>query len=125
MKDYDAIGNPVGLAFMVKVKNGEMPVKMPLNVQGIKNVFKLQVSNGKLPKKFWGSEFADAQALRVGWRIIKYWLEAQLALLDIDMVKVEEIFLPYFWDGRQTMFQRLESKNFEVDGLLESKEIRE
>ena len=56
------------------------------------------------------------QATRVGWRIIKDWLEAQLALFFLQMVKIEEIFLPYMYNDKtgQTMFQMLEKRDFKL-----------
>lgn len=59
------------------------------------------------------------QAERVAWRILKDWIEAQMALLDIQMVKFEEIFLPYIQINKdETIYQRLEKEQF----LLEKQE---
>ena len=57
------------------------------------------------------------QAERVAWRILKDWVEAQMALLDIGMVRFEEIFLPYIEtkNGR-TVYERLEEKQFLLEG---------
>lgn len=50
---------------------------------------------------------------RVAWRILKDWVEAQMALLDIQMVRFEEIFLPYIeTENGQTIYERLEEKQF-------------
>ena len=35
------------------------------------------------------------QAKRVAWRIVKDWVEAQLAIIETQMVKPEQVFLPY------------------------------
>ena len=35
------------------------------------------------------------QAIRTSWRILKDWVEAQMALLETGMVTMDEIFLPY------------------------------
>lgn len=37
-----------------------------------------------------------------------------MAILEVGMVKLEEVFLPYLYDGRtgQTFFQRMESSGF-------------
>ena len=37
----------------------------------------------------------QAQAVRVAWRIIKDWVEAQMALVDTEMVTTAQVFLPY------------------------------
>ncbi len=41
-------------------------------------------------------------ATRVAWRILKDWVRAQMAILETEMVSVEQIFLPYMEakDGR-------------------------
>lgn len=121
MKEYDINGNPAVLIFGIMTDYGERPIRLPIKVNKIMDVFKLQVSNGKLQNKFWGTDWAKEQASRVGWRIIKDWLDAQLTLLNIDMVKVEEIFLPYIYHEKfgKTIFELLEERNFNLD-LLES-----
>lgn len=119
MKEYDEKGQVSTLSFAMMTERGETPVKMPMNKQGLLNVFKTQVSDGKLPKKFWGSEWAEEQASRVGWRIIKDWLDSQLSLLSIEMVKIEEIFLPYMYSHRlgKTMYEVLEQKGFDLEQI--------
>lgn len=53
----------------------------------------------------------------MAWRILKDWIEAQMALLDIEMVRFEEIFLPYIeTNSGQTIFERLEDKKFLLEG---------
>ena len=43
-----------------------------------------------------GAGFADAlRAERVAWRVIKDWLEAQLALIDAQMATLDQVMLPY------------------------------
>jgi hypothetical protein len=114
MKEYDPDGHPITLIFGIMTDNGELPVKLPVRTEKILDVFKMQVSNRKLPRKFWSGDWAKEQAGRVGWRIIKDWLDAQLTLIGIQMVKIEEIFLPYAYDSKtgQTLFQKMEEKGF-------------
>ena len=114
MKEYDEFGNPCRLIFAVMTEYGEMPVKLPINTDKVLNVFKIQVSDGKLPRKYWDGQWAVEQAHRVGWRIIKDWLDAQLTILQIEMVKIQELFLPYAYDARteQTLFQKMEESGF-------------
>ena len=59
----------------------------------------------------------EEQAYRVAWRNILDWVEAQMALLEIEMAKIEEIFLPYMVNSiGETFFERMEQRGF----LLES-----
>ena len=41
------------------------------------------------------------------WRIIKDWLNAQLALIEVGQAEMAEVFLPYaLTNTGQTLFQR-------------------
>jgi hypothetical protein len=42
------------------------------------------------------------QAVRTSWRIVKDWTEAQMALVETQMVTTAQVFLPYavMRDGR-------------------------
>lgn len=125
MKEYNG-DNPIMLAFAIMTEHGEMGVRLPIRPEKIQEVFKLQVSDGKLPRKYWDGDWANEQAARVGWRIIKDWLDAQLTLLNIQMVKLEEIFLPYIYNDKlkMTVFEMIEENKFNFD-LLESHKAEE
>jgi len=126
MKEYDNFGNPIMLVFSIVVpERGEIPVKVPCKVEKVKNVFKVQVSDKKLPRKYGQDPFCTEQAYRVAWRIIKDWLHAQLTLLQMEMVKVEEIFLPYMYSHKlgKTMFELIEERNFNIE-MLEDKSMQ-
>ncbi len=42
------------------------------------------------------------QAVRTAWRVVKDWVEAQMAFIETQMVTTEQVFLPYvvMRDGR-------------------------
>ena len=48
----------------------------------------------------------------MAWRIVKDWVEAQMALLATGMVELEEIFLPYMLSGDRTLYQVLTERGF-------------
>ena len=52
------------------------------------------------------------QARRTAWRILKDWIQAQMALLETNMVEMEEIFPPYMLSGEQTLYQALRANHF-------------
>ena len=52
------------------------------------------------------------QARRTAWRILKDWIQAQMALLETNMVEMEEIFPPYMLSGEQTLYQALQANQF-------------
>ena len=120
LKEFDNEGNIESLSFKILTEKGELPFKLPMNVKAVMQVINNQTGEYKktkygrnriIPRKFYND--LD-QARRVGWRIIKDWLEAQLALFFLQMVKIEEIFLSYMYNDKlgKTMFQMLEEKGF-------------
>lgn len=51
------------------------------------------------------------QSERVAWRIIKDWVETQMAILESEMVQMDEIFLPYMLNSKgQTVFEAYQSQ---------------
>ena len=128
LKDYDNEGQIESMSFIINTEKGKLPFKLPMNIKSVMQVINNQTGEYKkttygqtrvIPKKFYND--LD-QARRVGWRIIKDWLEAQLAIFFLQMVKIEEIFLPYMYNSKtdKTMFEMLEEKGF--DKLIEYKE---
>lgn len=107
--EYDDRGRIKALAFKVKTPNGELPIRLPIDVSATLRVLQKQANNREIPARYAKEE----HAYRVAWRIIKDWVEAQLSLLETEMVQLHEIFLPYIItnDGR-TLFQRMEEKQF-------------
>ena len=112
MKNYDG-ESITGLSFLIDTGFQQVPVKLPVKVDECLKVLKKEKREN--PRK----QIKDTreQAERVAWRILKDWVEAQMALLDIEMVRFEEIFLPYIeTKNGQTIYERLEGEQF----LLES-----
>ena len=109
MMEYDNQGRIMALAFKVKTPNGELPIRLPIDAAATLKVLQRQHYNGEIPARFAGEE----HAYRVAWRIIKDWVEAQMSLLETEMVKMEQIFLPYIItrDG-QTVYQVMAEKHF-------------
>lgn len=106
-------GAITGLSFLIDTGIQQIPVKLPVKIDECLEVLKREKSKGTKNIKA-----TREQAEKVAWRILKDWLEAQMALLDIEMVKFEEIFLPYIEiAGGKTIYEQLEEKQF----LLECK----
>jgi hypothetical protein len=119
LKQYDHRGRPISLAFKIRTQDGDITIMLPARVERVKDVFKLQAHDKKLPKKYWEGIWQEEQALRTGWRTIKDWLDAQLSLIEIDMVKIEEIFLPYMAvTPTKTLYQAFEEKHFDFTKML-------
>lgn len=106
MYDYDSRGHIEHLSFSVETLHGERGIRLPANIPAVFEVLKQQKKAGKIKTN---PDYAQAE--RVGWRIIKDWVEAQMAILETQMVQFEEIFLPYMLNREgQTFFQAYQQK---------------
>ena len=89
--DYDERGVPTSVAFKVVTSIGEEAYRLPANLDGVFRTLTAQNARGAVPRRFVTRE----QAARVGWRILKVWIEAQMAIISSGMVSLDEVFLPY------------------------------
>ena len=85
LMDYEN-QEPIGLSFIIDTTFGEMPFKLPANIERVQAVLNKQRVRTSVPRDM---------AVRVAWRILKDWVRAQMALLETEMVSIEQIFLPY------------------------------
>lgn len=112
MKNYEG-ESIAGLSFLIDTGRQQIPVRLPVRVDDCLRV--LQKEKKENPQK--KIVATREQAERVAWRILKDWIEAQMALLDIEMVRFEEIFLPYIeLRGGQTVYEQLEEHQFLLEG---------
>lgn len=120
--DYGDDGKVHGVQFVIKVKDRFIPIQLPARVAQAQAVLKRQYENGEIKSHIGTKVYSYDQAYRVAWRNILDWVQAQMALLEIDMAKIEEVFLPYMLDRQGvTFFERMEQRGF----LLESGKSQE
>lgn len=94
MAEYDPVGNVVGMSFAVETPFGLQGYTLPVRTERILAV----LTREKVAQRYRIPEHAE----RVAWRILKDWVEAQLALLKTEMVTLDQVMLPYMRtsDGR-------------------------
>lgn len=57
------------------------------------------------------------QAAMTAWRILKDWVAAQLAIIETEMVVIEQVFLPYLLlDKDTTLYDSMDKKGFYLTG---------
>lgn len=99
LQDYDDNGRIISLSFSIDTPYGVRGIRMPANVDAVMKVLTKQ----KKPND-------REQAERVAWRIVKDWIEAQMAILESEMVQLDEIFLPYMVNGQgKTIFEEYQT----------------
>lgn len=96
---YSESGSPNGLAFELRTPHGLRAFHLAVNVDGVHALLRDDPKVKRAGPRFTTREHAE----RVGWRVVKDWLEAQLALIDADMATLDQVMLPYLvvdQDGR-------------------------
>lgn len=81
-------GLPISVTFCLTINDNLTGFSLPANYSG---VLKAMKADRKIENRFCNPE----QAQRVAWRIIKDWVEAQMAIVQAQLADMAEVFLPY------------------------------
>lgn len=104
LKEYFGDGRISTLSFRI----GEMGYKLPANSERVYQRLKQDIYKNK--NKAWLEE----QAERVAWRVLKDWLHTQLSLIYIGQAELEQVMLPYAYDGEQTIYELIKKQGYGV-----------
>lgn len=115
LTNYDAQGQIESLSFEVNTPHGIAHIRLPVDPEAVLRV--MLKGDVRVPRRL----VTRAQAVRIAWRIVKDWVEAQMAILETEMVKMEQIFLPYIQtQSGQTLFAIFESTKMLSQGKEEN-----
>lgn len=108
----DAIGltyadrKPTGVNFLLSTPSGQAAFALPVDSSGMLRLLRATKSAAVRPK-----HRTAEQAERVAWRVVRQWLEAQLALVDAQLATLDQVMLPYLQvDGRSLYAAYSESR---------------
>lgn len=105
MATYNDAGVPIGLGFAVLTPAGPRSFSLPVNADAVEKV----LDRDRVPWRYRTSE----QAERVAWRILKDWMEAQLAIIRTEMVTLDQVMLPYMQtDNGVTVYELYREHQF-------------
>ena len=105
--EYDGAGTITALAFIVDSPHGDIVFRLPIDPDAVYRVMLRQ----SIPRRFMDNK----QAVRVAWRIIKDWVQAQMALLETEQVRLEQIFLPYaIMQSGKTLYEAMIDTKFQL-----------
>jgi hypothetical protein len=105
LMNYGKDGSIESLSFIVETPYGDMPIRLPINARAVLKVLEEQ----RVPPRYANYP----QAVRIAWRIVKDWVRAQMAILETEMVKMEQIFLPYMiTKNNQTLYESMVDRGF-------------
>ena len=96
-------GMPVGINFSIHA----VQFRLPCNYRGVHQA----LQNANVERRYRTEE----QALRVGWRILKDWIEAQLAIIEAGLASTQEVFFPYaLLPSGESIYEKAKANNFKL-----------
>lgn len=110
-KSYEA-GRLTSINFRISMAEGKGPMlfSLPLRWEKTKAVLEAQ---GVLPKRRSHTRAGDSdddRAYRIAWKNLRDWVAANMVIVELDMVKTQEVFLPYAVDrSGKTLYQSFEA----------------
>ena len=109
-QDYED-HEPTAISWSALTNHGPVAFTLPVDV---KRCYELMRRQKLLPR---GEDAAMAQARRTAWRTVKDWIAAQMALLQTDMVTLEQLMLPYAVDSDGvTLYERVMEGGYKALG---------
>lgn len=106
--EYDNDGQPSALAFEINTPFGFRKFVLPVNAKAVHQVLNRQ----RVDRRYQTLEHAH----RVAWRILKDWVEAQLAIVSTEMVTLDQVMLPYLCtDNGATIYERYRDQQLALE----------
>jgi hypothetical protein len=98
-------GEAIGLSFKLDTPHGPRAFTLPIDVDAVGRLLIEQVRTGEIRRDV-GRMKSREQAARVAWRVLKDWVEAQLAIIEAQMASLDQVMLPYLHvNGDVTMWE--------------------
>ena len=101
-------GDIAGISFIVLMGEQRVPFKLPARWEP---VLKAMNEDRHTPSYLCNMD----QARRVAWRQVLRWVQAQMALIEVGMVDIKEVFMPYLMVAKdQTLYDQLQGQKFKM-----------
>jgi hypothetical protein len=109
-KDYEA-GHLTALCFHISLPNGKLvTIRLPANTEAVQQAM---LKNVKRQRAGTRAKIME-QAERTAWKLMQDWVEIQLSLIEMQQAEWLQVFLPYIWDGKQTLYTMLKEGQFKA-----------
>lgn len=107
LTEYGDIGNVIAVSFKIETPQGILGIRLPAKQDNVLKVLRTQKIKNSAIKA------TNEQAERTAWRNVKDWIDAQMALIETEMVTIDEVFLPYIMNNKgQTLYEVFKENNY-------------
>lgn len=102
LTEYGPDGNPSAISFHILLNKNDVKFRLPVDVDGVTRTLRFD-------KRYKN----EAHARRVAWRIVKDWIDAQMALIYAQMADLGQVFLPYATNDRgESFYSQIKKSGF-------------
>lgn len=114
-KEYSTRATVAALRFTLPSMAGADPMKvrLPVNIPELARFLYMEHTKPKprqrRPRRLLTEDSFYPQAARTAWKLMQDWVEVQLSLIALQQAQPAEVFLPFLWNGRETVFSALQS----------------
>ncbi len=106
LTEYDDNGVLSAMSFRITANGQLLSFRLPARIDGVFNRLK---NDNKVARSLKTKE----QAAKVAWRILKDWIEAQIALVQAEQADMAEVFLPYAQNqSGETLYEKIKGGGF-------------
>ena len=113
--ELDGQGHYTALKFALLVHDRLLHVRMSANVDKVRKALMQRATTNVQVNQ------AMKSAYQVAWANVRDWLDVQMALVDINMVEIPQIFLPYALmdETGQTFYEVMQEHHFALPETTE------
>ncbi len=106
--EFEDDGRVKSVFFRIAVGNRELNFKLPAKPDAVYRV----LFQDKIGEATYGAS-RRIKATNIAWRIVRDWLEAQVAMIQLEQAEAAEVFFAYLMTGPdQTIFQQAKKNQF-------------
>lgn len=102
------------IVFHIDLGNRQISIRVPANVGACFETMWKEYSLKHRRYQEGAKARLMAQAERTAWRIVEDWIDVQISMIHMKQAEFLEVFLPYVWDGKQTLFETTKAGGFKA-----------
>lgn len=114
MEEIDQ-GTTTGVYFEILVNGNPYQFKLPAKTDLIFEALKAEdIKRRKRSHRHTQKQLDELkkQAFRTSFRNLRDWIHIQVSMIEASQIEFREAFLPYFYDGEKTLYQKVVEQQF-------------
>lgn len=121
-KEYGPKMEVTAIRFHIPLNDREVTIRLPADAKKAQEAMWRDYAGADISKDGLGvtygsrkklrpTDFAE-QGERTAWKIIQDWIEVQMSMIQMQQADTIEVFMPYIWDGKQTVYGRIKEGGY-------------